>query len=82
MYQVLCHHIPAGGEHHRQMLVIARCSCSFAGAYGSYFSPRTVTFLCSHQHREQRAEYTPDQCDFDRVDRYQLMSQEMKVKDF
>lgn len=64
------------------MLVIARCSCSFIGAYGSYFSPRMVIFWCSCQHREGRAEYTPDQYNFGRVDIYQPMSQEMKVKDF
>lgn len=51
-------------------------------SYRSYFSPRTVVFWCSHQHRNQRAECTPDQYNFHRMDIYQPMSQEMKVKDF
>lgn len=51
-------------------------------SYRSYFSPRTVIFWCSHQHRNQRAECTPDQYNFHRMDIYQPMSQEMKVKDF
>lgn len=82
MHQVLCHHNPAEGEHHRLMLVISRYRCSSADAHRRYFSPRMVIFWCLYQHRERRAEYTPHQYHFARVDIYQPMFRELKVKDF